>query len=173
MTDAAHFTRQEQLRDGSQVEIRSLRPEDEADMLAALEHSSTQTLQRRFFVLKRFFSEKERAFFMNVDFKSHVALVACAEEDGHDIIVGGGRYVVSEPGKAEVAFVVIDSWQGRGIGGLLTRHLITLAREAGLTELIAEVLPENASMRRVFDKWGFKSAARRDPSTIHLVLKLA
>jgi RimJ/RimL family protein N-acetyltransferase len=172
MSDAASFVRQEQLRDGSPVEIRALRPEDEADILAALGQSSTQTLQRRFFVLKRFFSDKERAYFMEIDFKTHVALVACLQEAGRSVIVGGGRYIVFEPGRAELAFVVIDSWQGRGIGGLLTRHLIAIARESGLEELTAEVLPENTAMRRVFDRWGFKPTATQDPKTICLALKL-
>jgi RimJ/RimL family protein N-acetyltransferase len=170
MQDAASFTRQEKLRDGRSIEIRAIRPEDKAGMLAAVDASSTESLRRRFFVLKRHFSEKELTFFLKVDFETHVALVACAE-DG--TIVAGGRYIVSEPGQAEMAFVVVDAWQGRGIGGLLMRHLIALAREAGLKELMAEVLPENGAMRRVFEKAGFRPVASGDPMTIHLVLALA
>ncbi|MBR0827586.1 GNAT family N-acetyltransferase [Bradyrhizobium manausense] len=172
MSDPANYAKQELLRDGTPVDIRSLRPADEGDMLAALERTSSQSLQRRFFAMKRHFSDKERAYFMNVDFKSHVALVVVAEDAGRQIIVGGGRYVVVEPGQAEMAFVVIDAWQGRGIGSLLMRHLIEIARGAGLHELTAEVLPENASMLSVFGKFGFKPAARRDPQTVHLALKL-
>ncbi|WGD54680.1 GNAT family N-acetyltransferase [Bradyrhizobium sp. CB1650] len=172
MQDPASYTRQEQLRDGRSVEIRALRPEDEAEMVAALDHTSAQSLRRRFFALKRHFSDKERAYFMEIDFKTHVALVACADDAGRRLIVGGGRYIVSAPGQAELAFVVIDAWQGRGIGAMLARHLVALAREAGLNELTAEVLPENTAMRRVFDKLGFGPASTRDPQTIHLVLKL-
>ena len=160
------------MRDGTPVEVRALRPTDEGDMLAALEQTSMQSLQRRFFTPKRHFSDKERAFFMEIDFKEHVALVVLAEDAGHQSIVGGGRYVVTEPGQAELAFVVIDAWQGRGIGSILMRHLIALAREAGLHELIAEVLPENESMLRVFGKAGFKPAKRRDLQSIHLALSL-
>jgi RimJ/RimL family protein N-acetyltransferase len=173
MPDAASYTHRVQLHDGTPIEIRALRPEDEAGMLAAIDQASAQSLQRRFFVPKRHFSDKERAFFMEIDFKSHVALVACAEDAGRTIIVGGGRYIVSAPGQAEMAFVVIDAWQGRGIGATLARHLVALAREAGLTELTAEMLSENAAMRRVFDKLGFRPAARQDPQTVHLVLKLS
>jgi ribosomal protein S18 acetylase RimI-like enzyme len=172
MPEAATYTAREGLGDGSQIEIRSLRPEDEADMLAAIGRTSTQSLQRRFFVVKRGFSEKERAFFMDIDFRNHVALAALAQEDGRTVIVGGGRYIVFEPGRAEMAFVVIDDWQGRGIGSILLRHLIKIARNAGLQELTAEVLPENAAMLKVFGKFGFKPASRRDPHTVHLVLKL-
>ncbi|MGY8630895.1 GNAT family N-acetyltransferase [Bradyrhizobium sp. 14AA] len=173
MSDTASYTRTDQLRDGTPVEIRALRPDDEADMLAALEQASAQSLQRRFFAPKRHFSDKERAFFVDVDFENHVALVVCATDAGRIRIVGGGRYIVSEPGSAEMAFTVIDAWQGRGIGGLLMRHLIALARDAGLKELTAEVLAENTAMRRVFEKSGFKPATASDPHTVHVALKLA
>jgi len=82
-------------------------------------------------VVKRGFSEKEIAFFMNIDFANHVALVALADEGGRNIIVGGGRYIVTEPGQAEIAFVVIDDYQGQGLGTLLMRHLAVIARKAG------------------------------------------
>jgi ribosomal protein S18 acetylase RimI-like enzyme len=172
MSEAIDYTARELLRDGSQVDIRALRREDEADMLGAIERTSAQSLQRRFFVMKRHFSEKERAFFMDVDFKNHVAIVAVAEESGSKVIAGGGRYIVFEPGRAEMAFVVVDAWQGRGIGSILMCHLARIANDAGLQELTAEVLPENTAMRKVFEKFGFKPTRRRDPQTVHLVLKL-
>jgi ribosomal protein S18 acetylase RimI-like enzyme len=172
MSEVTNYTARELLSDGSQIDIRALRPEDEADMLAAVGKTSTQSLQRRFFVMKRHFSDKERAFFMDIDFKNHVALVALAEEAGRQVIVGGGRYIVFEPGRAEMAFVVIDAWQGRGIGSILMRHLVKIASDARLQELTAEVLPENTAMIKVFGKFGFRAATRRDPQTVHLVLKL-
>lgn len=162
----------ERMRDGRAVEIRALRPDDKDDMLAAVGRTGTQSLQRRFFVVKRGFSEKEIAFFMNIDFANHVALVALAEEAGRKVIIGGGRYIVTEPGKAEIAFVVIDDYQGQGVGTLLMRHLAGIARQAGLKELIAEVLPENAAMRKVFSKFGFEARRGNDPQVVHLVLQL-
>jgi RimJ/RimL family protein N-acetyltransferase len=162
----------ERLRDGREIEIRSLHPEDEADMLAAVGRTSPLSLQRRFFVAKRSFSEREIAFFMNIDFRDHVALVALASEEDRPTIVGGGRYVAGAPGSAEIAFIVIDEWQSRGIGSLLARHLITLARRANLTELVAEVLPENTPMLHVFKRLGFHPQRGGDPQVVHLVLKL-
>jgi RimJ/RimL family protein N-acetyltransferase len=129
-------------------------------MLAAIERTSAQSLQRRFFVMKRRFSEQERAFFMNVDFKNHVAIVALAEDAVRKAIAGGGRYIVFDPGRAEMAFVVVDAWQGRGVGYILMRHLVKLASDAGLQELTADVLSENVPMRKVFEKFGFTPAAR-------------
>src|SRR4029077_15156393 len=103
---------------------------------------------------------------------NHVALVALARENGRNVIVGGGRYIVTEPGKAEIAFVVIDDYQGQGLGTLLMRHLAVIARRAGLKQLIAEVLPENAAMRKVFSRFGFQAHRTPDPKVIHLVLPL-
>jgi hypothetical protein len=105
MTNAASYAVRENLRDGSIIEIRALKPEDEAGMLAAVERTSAQSLQRRFFVMKRSFSEKERTYFMQVDFSNHVALVATAQEDCQPVIIGGGRYIVmsSMPGRGAVS----------------------------------------------------------------------
>ncbi|MGY4422502.1 hypothetical protein ACVWY2_004951 [Bradyrhizobium sp. JR6.1] len=111
MSDFANYIAHENSRDGRPVEIRALRPDDEADMLAALEQTSARSLQRRFFVMKRHFSDKERAFFLDIDFSNHVALAVLAEQAGRKVIIGGGRYIVFAPGRAEMAFMVIDSWQ--------------------------------------------------------------
>jgi RimJ/RimL family protein N-acetyltransferase len=162
----------EHLRDGREVEIRALRPDDKDDMLAAVGRTGVESLQRRFFAVKRGFSEKEIDFFMNIDFSNHVALVALADEDGRRVIIGGGRYIVVEPGRAEIAFVVIDAYQGQGVGTLLMRHLAVIARNAVLKELIAEVLPENTAMRKIFSKFGFKHGTGQGPQVVHLILKL-
>src|SRR6478735_6308328 len=111
MSAPGSYSVTERLRDGREVEIRALRPDDKDDMLAAVGRTGTQSLQRRFFVVKRGFSEKEIAFFMNIDFTTHIALVALADEDGRKVIIGGGRYILTEPSKAEIAFVVIDAYQ--------------------------------------------------------------
>src|SRR5439155_24729956 len=115
MASTAAYSAVECLRDGSTIEIRALRPDDQDDMLAAVNRTSVQSLQRRFFVPKRGFSDKDVAFFLNMDFISHVALVAPIDEDGMPVIAGGGRYIVAQPGQAELAFVVVDAHQGKGI----------------------------------------------------------
>ena len=116
MTEAAKYSAVQQLRDCRQIEIRALRRVDA--MLAAIDRTGAQSLYRRFFGFKSRFSDREKTFFLNVDFVSHVALVAVAQEDGRNVIVGGGRYVVVRPGTAELAFAVIDERQGQGIGAL-------------------------------------------------------
>jgi RimJ/RimL family protein N-acetyltransferase len=172
MSDTASYLAHEHLGNGAQIEIRLLRPSDEADMLDLIKRISTQSLQRRFFAVKRDFSEKERAFFMKTDLRNHVALVALTREEDRPVIIGGGRYIVFETGQAEMAFMVADDWQRQGIGSLLLRHLVKIARDAGLQELTAEVLSENAAMLKVFAKFGFRPVAQPDPQTIHLILPL-
>ena len=172
MTPATYFV-QDRLRDGRPVTIRALRPDDETQMLAAVDHTDPESLRRRFFAPKRGFSEKEKAFFMQIDFVDHVALVAEIDQGGKGVIIGGGRYIVAHPGAAEVAFVVVDAYQGQGIGGLLTRHLVELAHAAGLKQLAADVLPENTAMRKVLGKYGFQTARSLDPQVVHMILLLA
>jgi RimJ/RimL family protein N-acetyltransferase len=168
----ADYTAVEKLRDGRPIEIRALRPDDGAGMLAAVGRTSAQSLRRRFFAPKKGFSEREMAFFLNIDFENHVALVAETDEDGLAVIIGGGRYIVVRPGQAEIAFVVVDAYQAQGLGTILMRHLAALARDAGLKELIAEVLPENTAMLKVFRKFGFLPGPQRAHEVVHLTLKL-
>jgi RimJ/RimL family protein N-acetyltransferase len=169
---AATYSAREQLRDGRAIEIRALRPEDEANMLLAIDRTGVDSRRLRFFVTKRGFSDAEKEFFMKIDFVNHVALVAEIDEDGRPAIVGGSRYVVVKPGEAEVAFVVVDAYQGKGIGLILTRHLVGLARAAGLKQLVADVLPGNAAMRKVLGRFGFQISRSADPQVVHLTLPL-
>ena len=172
MLDAARYLVVEAMRDGRKLEIRALRPQDLTDLRAAVDRTSAQSLYRRFFGAKRSFSDKEVAFFVNVDFANHVALVAVAEERGHAAIVAGGRYIVQQPGTAEIAFIVVDEYQGQGIGSALLRHLAILARNAGLKEFAAEVLPENIPMLKTFEKSGLKMSTKREAGTVHVALEL-
>jgi RimJ/RimL family protein N-acetyltransferase len=169
---ASEYFATERLRDGRSLRIRALHRDDRDQMLAAVGRTGAQSLQRRFFATKRRFSENEIAFFVNIDFTNHVALVAEIDEDGEPAIVGGGRYIIVQPGQAELAFVVIDAYQGQGIGTILMQHLAGLARQAGLRELVADVLPENSAMRKIFSKFGFQPSSGSSPQVIHLVLHL-
>ena len=172
MVEAARYSAVEVLRSGRSIEIRALRPDDQVGLVSAVDRSSAQSLYRRFFGVRRHFTEQEIAFFVNVDFINHVALVAVTKENGLPVIVGGGRYVVLQPGKAEIAFAVVDQYQGHGVGTALMRHLVTIAQESGLKELIAEVLPDNISMLKVFEKTGLPLSTKREPEVVHVTLRL-
>jgi RimJ/RimL family protein N-acetyltransferase len=173
MSDAASFSRTEVLRSGQRIEIRALRPGDRAALLAAADRTSERSLYRRFFSVRRAFSDEEVAAFVNVDFIDEIALLAVLCESGGEVVAGGGRDIVVRPGVAELSFMVVDEFQGQGIAGALLRHLTALARAAGLREFIAEVLPDNAAMLRVFERSGLRMERTRDAGVIHITLQFA
>lgn len=172
MFDASNYSAAETTKDGRKINIRSVHPEDRAGMVAAVGRTSKQSLYRRFFAFKRDFTEKEIDFYVNVDFVSHAALVALMDESGQPVIVAGGRYIVVQPGQAEIAFVVDDAHQGQGIGSILLRHLAIIGRHARLTTFVAEVLPENTAMLKVFEASKFDIATRRESGVVHVTLRL-
>ena len=162
MSKASNYSSIELLRDGRQMEIRAVTPDDRTELLDAVARSSSETLYRRFFGVRRNFTEQEIDFFSNVDFVDHVALVVILKEGARFLVAAGARYIVFEPGKAEMAFAVVDQYQGMGIGTTLMRHLVTIARQAGLSTLTAEVLASNSQMLKVFQKSGLRLRTRRE-----------
>jgi RimJ/RimL family protein N-acetyltransferase len=172
MREAASFSATERLRDGRQVEIRALRPADRDELLAAADRTSDESLYRRFFGVRRVFSDAEVAAFVNIDFVHEVALLAVMRESGQEVVAGGGRYIVVEPGTAELAFTVVDEFQGQGLASALLRHLTALARAAGLREFIAEVLPDNTAMLRVLERSGLPSQRKREDGVVRVALFL-
>lgn len=170
--DASQYCVVETLRDGRRATVRALKPSDEAAIREWARHLGPETIYRRFFAPKRSLSEQERTFYLNPDFDTHVALVVTLEEGGREVMAGGGRYVGCGPGRAEVAFMVDDPHQGLGIGSMVMRHLIVIAREKGLRELVAEVLPENAPMIKLFGKCGLAINTKREPDALHVTLTL-
>jgi RimJ/RimL family protein N-acetyltransferase len=170
--DAAHYSVSEVLRDGSSIDIRALKPDDHDELLSAVERMSDESIQRRFFAPKRYFTEREIEFYLNVDFVNHIALVAVLNVEGRARIIGGARSIVIQPGVAEVAFSIDDAHQGRGVGKLLMKHLVGLARSSGLRELVADVLPGNMPMLSVFEKCGLKLARKNEAGVVHVTLHL-
>ena len=143
-------------------------------MHAAIARFGSGSLYRRFFgVTAASFPKRRRTISLDIDFVNHVALVVVANDGGEGTIVGGGRYVVVQPGQAEVAFAIIDAYQGLGIGSALMRHLATLGRAAGLREFIAEVLSENVPMLNVFERSGLAMSAEREGAVMRVTLRIA
>ncbi len=136
------------LPDGSRLRIRRIRPEDREALLAGFEKLSPESRRNRFLDTKRNLSGKELDFLTQVDFDSHVALVAeISSEDGL-VPVAVGRFVrdPAMPDHAEFALTVADEWQGRGIGKVLLRHLVDCARGLGVEYIDATLFTENRPM---------------------------
>jgi len=170
--ELSQYSAAETLRDGRPIRIRALHPEDREAMGRTVRGLSEETIYRRLFSPRQHMSEQEIAYYMNVDFVSHVALVAVFAENGQETIVAGGRYVVTQPDTAEVAFVVSDTFQGQGIGGLLMKHLTDIGRRSGIKTFVAEVLAGNAAMLKVFEKSGLAVSTRREHGVLHVTLAI-
>src|SRR5262249_48099447 len=92
-----------------------------------------------------------------------------------ETLVAGGRYAIESPETshaAELAFLTNEAYRGRGIAGLLLRHLIRLAQKAGISRLEADVLADNHPMLVVFRRCGLPMRQRREGSVINVILEL-
>jgi protein lysine acetyltransferase len=136
---------------GERVLIRPIRPDDKALLAAGMEHLSEHSSYQRFLVPKRSLSDAELRYLTEVDFRDHVALVAVRPE-APDVLVGVGRWVRSaaDPEVAEIAFVVADDLQHRGLGTKLAEALADMARERGVKRFVATMLPDNLAAHRLF-----------------------
>ena len=157
------------LADGTAIEVRPIDPGD-ADRLRRF-HSrlSTDTTYLRFFSPHPTLSDREVERFTNVDHTERDALVAICDDE----IAAVGRYDRT-PGtsEAEVAFVVEDRWQGRGIGTVLMERLAALARSRGITTLVADTMPHNQRMLTVFRHARLPITERLVDGIVHVTLEL-
>lgn len=155
------------LDDGGRVHLRPIRPEDKQALLEGFHNLSQTSIYTRFFGPKKTLTDKELAYLTELDFHSHVALVAIVPEDetaeaGDPEIergdpVGVGRYVLLDqdgPPTAELAITVTDAHHERGIGGLLFDRLCAMAREQGLVAFVGTMLPDNTAMRHLLEEHG-------------------
>ena len=140
------------LRDGRTAQLRPIRPDDTELLVDFYSRVSDESKYYRFFSPMPTLSDKDLHRFTHVDHRERVAFV---------MLVGGqliavGRYDIVRPGEAEVAFLVEDRHQGRGIAQLLLEHLAQAGRERGVERFVAEVLPDNQKMIRTFRDAGYR-----------------
>ncbi len=141
------------LSDGGTVHVRAIRPDDDAALLELYERMSEESLYLRFFSPVPPPSARQLDQLTTIDHRERVALIA---ELGGDI-VAVARYDRFPTGhEAEVAFIVDDELQGRGIGTLLLEQLAAIGREEGITRFVATTLPQNRRMLDVFSDAGYK-----------------
>jgi GNAT superfamily N-acetyltransferase len=155
--DLKSYEAHDKLQDGRVLNIRSIRPDDKPILIQGLHNLSPQSRYFRFFTHKDEFSQEELAYFTELDFSTHVGLLASLAEGDSERPVAIGRYIVSsdiDKSQAELAFVVKDEYRGLGIATILLKHLIDIARAQGIGSFIALVLPDNTKMLHVFRKSG-------------------
>lgn len=172
--DARNYSQQERLLDGRPVLVRAIRPDDKSHLREGFLRLSPQSVYQRFFQAKKELSESELRYLTEVDFESHVALLAVLDEDGRELGLGVGRYIIEAGSRsAEVAFTVDETHHGLGVGTLLLKHLARIARSQGLEEFHAYVLAENRAMLEVFENAGFPLERRLEGNVIVATLGLA
>jgi RimJ/RimL family protein N-acetyltransferase len=154
MQDAAPYPRELvrtiTLKDGFSARIRPIRPDDEPRLVDLYERLSRHTAYQRFFTVLRRLPSDWYHFFANVDYVRRLALVVERETVAGVQLIGVGRYEpAEEPDTAEVAFVVEDGWQGRGLGGLLLEAVLGAAEARGIRRFRAYVQADNHRMLRL------------------------
>src|SRR5215217_5973473 len=144
------------LTDGTHLHVRPIRPSDREALATAFARLSPESRRRRFLGPKPALSEAELRRLTEIDHRSHEALVAIDVESGRGVAVARFAAYAREPERSEFAITVADDWQGRGIGGALSRRLLIRAREEGVRALEASVLADNHSARALLSGLGFK-----------------
>lgn len=176
MIDVRNYSARETLKNGLQVTVRAIRPDDRDAVVAALRELDESSIYLRFFSQKQEFSPQELTEAVDVDFVRTVALVICIENGSGEKIIGGGRYIAfgdaEPPDRAEVAFMVEEDCQGLGIASLTLRHLAGIAKQKGIAEFHAEVLPENKGMLAVFKRSGFPVKQESAEGLVHVTISL-
>lgn len=145
------------LDDGTQVNFRSIRPTDEAATRDLFYSLSQETVYYRYMTHLTRISHRQIHNFVYIDHRHDVAIVGAVPDAAGEQIIAIGRYYLNpKTNRAEVAFVVRDEWQNRGIGKFMFKYLVNIARRNGIRGFTAEVLRDNKSMQAVFNKSGLK-----------------
>ena len=163
----AHYCYELELRDGTVLDVRPICPEGE-HLLARFHFTlSDESVYRRYFGFLNIESRIRHERLTRlccIDYRHEMAFIALTQgevvpvtrERSPGAIVGVARLIESEPGIAEVATVISDAFQYRGIGASLMRHLVDFAKERKLSLLTVTILPENRAMQRLLEHQGFR-----------------
>jgi RimJ/RimL family protein N-acetyltransferase len=163
------------LRDGAELIVRPVRPEDRELFVAGFERMSDESRYRRFLSYKKKLSDRELDFFTNLDHHRHEAIGAIDEATGEGVGVARMHVREDDPEVAEAAVTVVDGWQGRGLGKLLLGRIARRARELGVHRFEASLLTTNKAMLTLFEQLGCLRAHREglDVMTIDVELPVA
>jgi len=162
--------RTETLRNGAQVLLRPIRMSDEEPLQRLLYELSDESRYLRFMCHKSGHTHREMQQLVDADHSAAMALVVCEPASGD--IVAMARYDIEpDTGFGDIAFVVRDDWQRRGLGTCLMRRMVELGRAKGVVGFTADVLPGNPGMMLVFQQSGLAVQSRFDGSVHHLSMR--
>ncbi|SDK71546.1 bifunctional GNAT family N-acetyltransferase/acetate--CoA ligase family protein [Nonomuraea jiangxiensis] len=164
----AHWEADVVLADGGTAHVRPIRPADADRLRSFYSRLSDESIYFRFFGPRPNLSDREVERFTNVDYVNRVALIATIGADMVAVI----RYDRTGPGEAEVAFLVEDAHQGRGVASVLLEHLAATARERGIERFIADVLPANKRMTGLLRQAGYTAQTQFADGVVRMTLDL-
>jgi GNAT superfamily N-acetyltransferase len=143
------------LRNGEQVLLRTVQPGDKRYLVQGFHRLSPSSRAARFLGAKSRLTDAELAYLTEVDLANHFAIGAVTlrpdGSEGEGVAIGRFVRIPENPESAEPAIVVVDAWQGNGLGRLLLERLIAAALERGVRTFHAEFMAENASIRRLLE----------------------
>ncbi len=160
----AHWEADVLLRDGRTAHLRPIRPDDRDRLVEFYSRVSPESKYYRFFAPMPELSDRDLYRFTHVDSVNRVAFILLVGEQ----MIAVGRYDSLDGKEAEVAFLVEDAHQGRGIGQLLLEHLAQAGRERGIDRFVAEVLPDNQPMIHTFRDAGYQVASEYEEGVMLL-----
>ena len=176
MQDLRNYAEIQSLMDGTVVTVRAVRPDDGEKIEKAFKILSETTVYSRFFGHKEVVTEAELTRFTGVDFERDVGLLVTIGFGADELVIAEAScFAVASDvpgGSAELAFTVVQEYQGRGIASGLMRRLIEIARQKGFAQFVAEVLTGNLPMLNVFRHSGLPMALRQDGDVVHVTLSL-
>ena len=154
------------LPDGRVALVAPLHPDDRPRYLSGVSNMSEESLYKRFMSPVARLTESQLRYLLEVDHRDHEALLAVDEDSGE--AVGVARFIrLDRPELAEAAIIVVDSWQGSGLGKAMLRVLAQAACEVGVTRFEANVLYDNAPMLALLDSLGPRESVRQEgPSLV-------
>lgn len=172
MEAGAPHTDRVELREGRVALVAPLHPDDRRRYLAGVERASADSLYMRFMAPVSRLTESQLRYLLEIDHRDHEALMAVDERSGD--AVGVARFVrlAEAPDSAEAAVLVVDDWQGFGLGTALCRLLAERAREVGVERFVATLLVSNRSMLAVLESLGPVRILARDGPTVTVELPL-
>ena len=160
------------LRDGTQVHVRPIRPEDAPRLVAAYDRLSAHSAYQRFFSAMRRLPPNWARFLATVDYRRRLALIAERPSGAEMELLGVARYEASHDDAPEVALVILDAWQNRGLGTALFQALLEAAEARGIRKFRAWVLADNMRMLDLIQRYGDVVERRRDGAVFELTFAL-
>jgi acyl-CoA hydrolase/GNAT superfamily N-acetyltransferase len=156
---------------GMSVFMRPVKISDEELLKDFFYSISTNSMYHRFISTRTDMPHYRLQKFVAIDYTKEMVILAVVKEDSRETVVGMGQYIIDEnTHMAEVAFIVGDEYQGKGIGYELLSYLTYLAKKNGLHGFTAEVLADNIHMLSLFERMGFVIDSRAEEGVYELIM---